>query len=215
MDSKKLEYSKIELPFIIRGFLNMYFQIRTIRMRRKEISRLKALEDALNTINNEYEKALNNKEDDKMKIYNVSLFMLTVEYDVSSIKFMIPFQMDKWNKKFLARQLAVLMYEATDDFLELLGKDYREMIKKLSDGETLLELLNDITKGLNEFKKKNKQTLHEIRNYCGAHRDKNGYKQLALINSIESNDMLDLAAEFMIPVSKLTPYFSRVMKAMT
>ena len=75
--------------------------------------------------------------------------------------------------------------------------------------------MKDNKKRLDELKKKKKQTLHEIRNYCGAHRDKNGYRQLALINSIESNDMLDLAAEFMIPVSKLTPYFSRVMKAMT
>ena len=71
------------------------------------------------------------------------------------------------------------------NFLELLGKDYREMIKKLSDGETLLQMLNDITKGLSEFKKKNRLILHEIRNYCGAHRDKNGHKQLALINSVE------------------------------
>ncbi len=215
MVSKKVEYSTLELPYLIRGFLNIYFQLRTIRIRRKEISRLKSLQDALNTINEEYEKALNNKENDKMKIFNVSLFMLTVEYDVSSLKFMILFQMDNWNKKYLSRQLAVLMYEATDDFLELLGKDYREMIKNLSNGETLLQMLNDIIKGLNEFKKKHRLILHEIRNYCGAHRDKNGYKQLALINSVESNEMLDLAAEFMIPISKMTLYFANVMKAMT
>ena len=215
MASKKEEYSTLELPSLIRGLLNIYFQLRTIRIRRKEISRLKALEDALKTINEEYEKASNNDENDKMKIFNVSLFMLTVEYDMSSLKFMILFQMDNWNKKYLSRQLAVLMYEATDDFLELLGKEYREMINNLSDGETLIQMLNEITKGLNEFKKKNKEILQEIRNYCGAHRDKNGHKQLALINSIESNDMLDLAAEFMLPVSKMTPYFSKVMKAMT
>ena len=65
------------------------------------------------------------------------------------------------------------------------------------------------------LRKKNKQTLNEIRNYCGAHRDKNGYKKLALINSIESNDMLYLASEFMITVSNLTLYFSRVMKSIT
>ena len=215
MDNKKIEYSTLEFPLVFRGFINLYFKLSTIRIRRKELSRLKALEDTLDTINKEYEKASKNKEIDKMNIFNVSLFMLTVEYDVSSITYMMPFQMDKWNKKFLARQLAVLMYEATDDFLELLGKDYRKMITKLSSGETLLEQLNEISKGLNKFKKKNEQFLYEIRNYCGAHRDKNGYKQLALINSIEPNDMLDLAAEFMIPVSKLTLYFSKVMRAMT
>jgi hypothetical protein len=40
-------------------------------------------------------------------------------------------------------------------------------------------------------------------------------EQLTLIKSVESNAMLDLAAEFMIPVAKMTPYFSKVMKAMT
>ena len=87
MANKKEEYSTLELPSLIRGFLNIYFQLRTIRIRRKEISRLKALEDALKTINEEYEKAYNNNENDKMKIFNVSLFMLTVEYDMSSLKF--------------------------------------------------------------------------------------------------------------------------------
>ena len=57
MVSKKKEYSTLELPSLIRGFLNIYFQIRTVRIRRKEISRLKALENALETINEEYEKS--------------------------------------------------------------------------------------------------------------------------------------------------------------
>ena len=215
MVRKNEEYSTLELPSLIRGLLNIYFQLRTIRIRRKEISRLKALAEVMKTINEEYEKASSNNENDKMKIFNISLFMLTVEYDMSSLKFMILFQTDNWNKKYLSRQLAILMYESTDDFLELLGKDYRDMINKLSNSENLNQMLNEIAKELNQFKKKNKEILYDIRNYCGAHRDKNGHKQLAMINSIESNDMLDLAADFMIPVSKMTPYFSEVMNAMS
>ena len=48
--------------------------------------------------------------------------------------------------------------------------------------------------------------LQEIRNYCGAHRDKNAYQQLMIINNIETNDLLKLTAEFMVPVAILTPY---------
>lgn len=94
---------------------------------------------------------------------------------------MILFQMDKWNKKYLSRQLAVLMYESTDDILELLGNDYRKMINKLRISQELIQMLNEITKEFNEFK--NKEILQNIRNYCGAQRDKDGYMQLAMINN--------------------------------
>lgn len=204
------EYS----PFI-KGCIRLVCFIKTRTQRNEETKRLKALRIALETITEEYEKASINKDEEKMKIFNISLFVFTVELDVSSLIFMIPFhEMDKWNQQLLGRQLAVILYESTDDLLELLGKDFRLLINKLTKQDELSKKIKKYTKELNIFKNQNKDALQEIRNYCGAHRDKNAYKQLEVINNIETNDLLKLTADFMKPVSKLTPLFSEVMNEM-
>ena len=214
MDNQKRDTSTLELPSFARGILRVYFYIRTIRVRKKEIDRIKSIEEAIETITNEYEKALQSRDVDKMKIFNVSLFTITIEYDISALKFMIVFQMDKWNKQLLCRQLAVILYESTEDLLELLGKDLRILINKLPESDMLSKELKRQTKQINKFKSDNMQFLHEVRNYCGAHRDKEAYKQLAIINSIEADNLLELLVDFMQPVSRLTPFYSKVMSAM-
>ena len=63
MTDKDSEFSTLELPSFIRGFLKLYFHLRTMKIRRKEVGRLRALEGALNTIKKEYERAKNAGED--------------------------------------------------------------------------------------------------------------------------------------------------------
>jgi ElaB/YqjD/DUF883 family membrane-anchored ribosome-binding protein len=214
MNNQKRDTTSLELPSFIRAILRMYFHLRTVRIRKIEIDRIKSIEEALETTTNEYEKASVNGEIDKMKIFNISLFTLTIEYDISALKFMILFQMDKWNKQLLCRQLVVVLYESTEDLLELLGKDLRLLINKLPESDMLSKELKKQTKELNKFKSNNMKFLQEVRNYCGAHRDKEAYKQLLIINSINTDDLLVLLADFMQPVSRLTPFYSKVMNAM-
>lgn len=214
MINKKRDTSSLELPGLVRGFLKVYFHLRTIRIRKNEIDRIKSIEEAIAITTEEYERALSNGETEKMKIFNVSLFTLTIEYDISSLKFLIAFQMDQWNKQLLCRQLAVILYESTEDLLELLGKDLRLLINKLPASDELSKELKKRTKEINKFKTANMLFLQEIRNYCGAHRDKEAYKQLMIINNINSDNLLGLLVDFMQPVSKLTPFYSKVMRAM-
>lgn len=214
MDNQKRDSFTLELPLFVRGILRMYFYIRTISIRKKEINRIKAIEKAIETITNEYEKASIKGEIDKMKIFNVSLFTLTIEYDISALKFMILFQMDKWNQQLLCRQLAVILYESSEDLLELLGKDLRLLINKLPESDKLSKELRRQTKEISKFQNTNMKFLQEVRNYCGAHRDKEAYKQLAIINNLETDNLLELLADFMQPVSRLTPFYSKVMNAM-
>ncbi len=215
MKNNNTNHSTLKLPSFIRSFLKLFFYLRTIKIRKKEIARLKAIEQVLNIIKQEYWNASIKGEKHKMKIFNISLFTMIVERDISALKFMILFQMDKWEKQFLGRQLSVLLYESTDDFLKLLGKDFREVINELPEKEVLNQRLKEITKELNVFKQKNKSFLQKVRNYCGAHRDKNAYQQLVTIEKIDTNNLFELTAEFMVPVVKLTSYFTDVMRLMT
>lgn len=214
MTEKTTKISSLNSPLKFHGLFKMYMHFRTMKIRKKEVKRLTNLQRTLDVLNTQYEHSEDNGEKDKLRIFNVSIFTLTVEYDVSSLKFMILYQTDNWNKQFLSRQLAVLLYESTTDLLELLGKDFRNMIVNLRVENELLQELNEITKELNEFKKENRVVLQEIRNFCGAHRDKNAYKQLKIISQIEPNILLELTGQFMKPVAKLTPFFGRVMETM-
>lgn len=214
MINKERDISSLELPALVRGILKVYFHLRTIRIRKKEIDRIKSIEEAIATVTEEYERASSNGETDKMKIFNVALFTLVIEYDISALKFMISFQMDQWHKQLLCRQLSVIIYESTEDLLELLGKDLRLLINKLPASDELSKELKKRTKEINKFKTANILFLQEIRNYCGAHRHKEAYKQLMIINNIDSENLLGLLADFMQPVSKLIPFYSKVMRAM-
>jgi hypothetical protein len=195
----------------LQGIFKFYIHFRTMKMRKRENVRLKILEEALDTFKFLYERAENSNNSESMIIFNVGLYTLTVERDVSALKFMILYQTDNWNKLYLSRQLAVLLYESTEDFLELLGKQFRKLMSDLKEKESLTLKLNEITKELNKFKSDNKEFLKEIRNYCGAHRDKNAYQQFSIINSVEPNLLLGLTAEFMAPIKKLSSFFIEVM----
>lgn len=215
MTTANKEFSSLKYPSFIRSIFRFYFYLRTIKKRRQEVERLISIEETLEILKSSYEKAKENKEVDKIKIFNIAIFTLTIEYDVSVLLFMKILQLDDWNKQFLGRQLAVLLYESTDDFLELLGKDFRLLINILPEKQSLSLKLNQITKELNDFKKNNIILLKNIRNYCGAHRDKNAYKQLIAINNIDIHQLDKVTQEFMIPISKLTSYNTEVLKSMS
>jgi len=209
---ERSEISTLNYPSWLRGIVLCYFYLRTIKKRTNERKKILEIENSINTIVavlQEVSPVESNK--DKIQILNISLFTLTIEYDISTLSYLMIFQMDKWKQRCVGRQLVVVLYESTNDLLELLGKDFRKMLKSSQNTEYLIEELNRITSELSSFKKNNKEILSEIRNYCGAHRDKNAYKQLQVINSIEMNDVLEITRQFMQPVSQLTQYFTKVM----
>lgn len=212
---ERKEISTLNYPSWLRGVILCYFYLRTIKKRTVERKRLLEIENSINTIVIVLE-GISSVEDnkDKIRILDISLFTLTIEYDISTLSYLMTFQMDKWKQRCVGRQLAVILYESTNDLLELLGKDFRKMLKSSQNTEDLILELNHITSELSSFKKNNKEILSEIRNYCGAHRDKNAYEQLRVINSIEMNDILELCRQFMQPVSQLTQYFTKVMASM-
>jgi hypothetical protein len=150
---------------------------------------------------------------DKERIFNLILYLLTIEYDVSVIKFMIPFEIDLWHKRFLARQMAVLMYESTNDLLKLLGRHFKPLIDKLPNGEEIIIQLNEIRKGLNQFKTSNSEYLSQIRNFSGAHRGNVGndaFEQLVVIRNISTDNILDITVDFMKSITSMSSLNSEI-----
>lgn len=206
--------SSLRIPFLIRELLRSWFSIRSFNFRRKERNRLISLERTQKTIITELEKAIQQKDRDKITVYNLALFTLNVEYDIYVLKMAYLMSLDDWDKKFMARQFSVLLYETAIDYPQLLGKEFRNFIRKYDDSGTLLSELNEISKLFSDFKKDHNSYLNNIRNYIGAHRDHNALEQSQLISTLDSYKILDFAAELTIPIAKLTPYLSKVMQVM-
>lgn len=186
----------VKSPYWIRGILRWYFYWRTRKTRREEHQRLKSIEDTMETLAIELAKAKVKKNKEHVTIFNLSLFILTIEYDVSVIKFIIPFEMDIWHQRFLARQLAVLMYESTNDLLKLLGNDLNPVTTRLKSDHDLQSRIIEIRKSLNDFKSAYMSELNTIRNFSGAHRDKDAFEQLVVIRTLDVNHILPLSQVF-------------------
>lgn len=206
----------LKTPAFLKSLTRLYFYLRTSGKRRKENKRMISMEELLETLSEEYLKAEIQGDSEKMKIFNTGIYIITIEYDVAIMKQMMPSQIETWGQQIVGRQWVILMYEAMNDLLRLNGKDFQKsLIKGLPNEEELLDERKRIMAKLNTFKKNHENRLSELRNYCGAHRDKNAHEQLKHIRSITISELAGMATEFMIPVVMLSSFYREVMKSMT
>lgn len=174
-----------------------------------EARRIPKLERTISSIRKQHQEAIKNGMLHYERIYNVSLYIMILEYDVVVLKNDALFSFRSWKKKFVARQLAVLLYESSQDLPKLLGKDYRKSLHAIDIEEDELKIFNRITQKLNKFKNENREVLKKLRNYVGAHRDHNAALQLKIIEEIDLLDMMKLSAEYYAARTELVPFVIR------
>ncbi|MGB4068516.1 MAG: hypothetical protein WBK08_10845 [Nitrospira sp.] len=110
---------------------------------------------------------------------------------------------NEWRRKFVARQMAVFLYEASEDLTQLLGHNYREAIRSLGIADELFHELGQISRQLNRFKEANQDFLKRIRTFVGAHRDHNAAVQLDILDNLEPLKVYSLAGDFYAPLKSL------------
>ncbi len=176
----------------------------------REKKRIAVLESTIKSVRVSYDKAKKNEMHHFERIYNASLYVLVFEYDMAILKNDALFATSKWKKNFVARQFAVILYEAAHDLPEILGKEYRETLKTLSLSDAELECLNRVTKNINRFKKEHHEVLSKLRNFVSAHRDKDAGKQLEIIENVNLLNMLELSGQFYEALRELVPFLVRI-----
>ena len=105
--------------------------VNRIRHLIKEPKRIRQLEKTISVIRREYDRADKKGMPHYRNIYNVGLYVLVLEHDFAVLKHDALFSIWDWRKKYVARQLAVLLYEASNDLPNLLGKEFRGSLKTL------------------------------------------------------------------------------------
>jgi hypothetical protein len=136
-------------------------------------------------------------------IHNVALYALLLDQDLFEFNRDMVMATSNRRRGFVARHLAVLLYEGTHDLPELLGRDYRESLQNVRVPAELIEELNEVSSAFNRFKDQHQTTLSAIRNAVAAHREHDVKLQLNLLDSIKPIAILKLAADFSAPLNKL------------
>ena len=180
----------------------------------REKKRIAVLENAIKSVQSEYDRAKKNDMPHFQRIYNAGLYVLIFEYDIAILKNDALFAIRRWKKNFVARQLAVILYEASDDLPQLLGKEFRNSLKTLQLSEAEWETFNGIMKLISKFKNEHRDLLNELRNFVGAHRDKDAGKQLEIIEKVDLFKMLELSGQFYEAMRELVQFLTKLISSL-
>lgn len=167
-----------------------------IRHRWQNRNRLAVTAELIATLEKQCEDARKHGFKNHAVAYNAALFIILVEQDLSAYSAALYYSNTKWHQQFAARGMAVLLYEAAEDIPVLLGKAYRQALRDLGLGNSWLEELNKSTAGFNGFKTEHAGFLKTVRNYVGAHKEKDALAQLEVLETLDHMEVYRLAAKF-------------------
>jgi hypothetical protein len=150
---------------------------------------------------------------DKNKTFwNIARYISIVSLDLKILAKHQAFSVNEWEKRFFARQIALLIYESVDDLLVFLGKPFIKIAVDFRQDQGFTIRLNEVRKSLNIFKEKNSKRLQSIRNTSLAHRDKDTSLQLKTIYSISWVEFVNLCSEFDGIINQVGEFLETLMR---
>lgn len=130
-------------------------------------------------------------------LLNISGYINIVSFDIKIITKDIIVANDEWSKRHYARQACLISYEIINDIFELLGINFKKIIKSIpNDQVNIHSAVKEIRSSLNKFKEENSKKFYSIRNSVIAHREKESTKQLKSIIEINWEEILLTTIEF-------------------
>ncbi len=139
---------------------------------------------------------LKDKGPNDLKVWaNMAGFINIISYDLKVITRDMIVAKDEWQKRHYARQSCLIIYESINDLFELLGKDFKRLLRTMQNNDLQLKIKKNRS-DLNQFKDDYQKYLYTIRNTSIAHRDKEALKQLATIIHIDWNTIIRITLKF-------------------
>ena len=166
-------------------------------------SRTKARLEALTTVSQVLRQARDGKAENVARVLNTAMFLLLVDQDLAEYMQDLRHAADDQRRQFVAKHLATLLYEASEDLPKLLGKDFRRSVEWLSPPATIRTALNRVASDLNRYWRAHQDFLDRIRNAVAAHRDHDCLVYADVLASVQPLEMAGLAAAFSSPLREL------------
>jgi hypothetical protein len=181
------------------------------RSTRSERKRRPVLDRTINTLREQQLKCQKYGLSDLQRVNNVSLYLLLVDRDFSFMKTEMVSTFDPQRLRFVARQQALLLWEAADDLTTLLGREFRQSLSTLRIGDAAIGEFNAIVKRLHAFKSTNHKFLYsEVRNVVAGHRAQDSLEFLNKVEAIDPLVVFELGAQFYDFVHAMSEFLVRV-----
>jgi len=161
----------------------------TRRIHHTERVRLKVLEQTIKIVWEQHEKFCDHNLVDTTAVSNAALYVLLFDRDFSVLKAFFLAAESDWERQFVSRQMAVVVYEGVQDIPNLFGKRLRSILSEYNIPEERRLELGAATSQLARFKDEYAQGLKDIRLVMGAHRAKDVMAQLRIVDTLDPMDI--------------------------
>ena len=129
-------------------------------------------------------------------VFNVSLYLLLLDQDLAYFTNDLVQAIGDRRRAFIAKQEAVLLYEAAEDVRQLLGQEFRAALNALNVPPDVVDRIKAVSTDLNKFWDKHREFLKTIRNVLAAHRDHDALRYMGDLESLEPVEVMRRAVEF-------------------
>jgi hypothetical protein len=178
----------------------------------RENRRLKVMETTIQALRKRHTSFQDNRFHALADIYNVALIILLLERELSQLTHDALFTVRAARKARVACQIAVVLYEASEDLPHILGGDFRKLVTSALFSTDEQHAFAAALKILSQFKKRHGVRLREVRNLVGAHRDHDAAKQLALLDDLSVHEFLRISVEFYQFMKAVHPLITRLLE---
>ena len=128
-------------------------------------------------------------------IVNVAALAQQCSYEIKGYQLLLYYEKNENSRARIITSVSLMMYEWCEKLLGVSGKELQDIAKGLLTHSDIVQI-NIARKGISDFFKSEKQTLYDIRNNVGAHRDVDFMKQMDVIDSLSWSDTLRRFHEF-------------------
>ena len=174
-----------------------------MRHRRRARARNKARNEALSTIRSTLHSATKLNAESAKTVFNVGLYVLLLDEDLAFFTDDLIGAIGERRRAFLAKQEAILLYEAGEDLPQLLGREFRAAVRTLGASQEQVENLNAVSSELNRYWQTNRDFLGSIRNALAAHRDHDTLVYADGLDALRPLDVMARAAGLSKPLERL------------
>jgi hypothetical protein len=143
-------------------------------------------------------------------VFNVALYLLLLDQDLADLTDSMVNATGDRKRAFIAKYEAMLLYEASEDTTQLIGREFRDAIKALGTSEDQLGRLNDVSSNLNKFWQTNRDFLGTIRKALAAHRDQNSLHYLESLEKLKPLDVMNCAVGLSEHIEQLVKLITNV-----
>lgn len=136
-------------------------------------------------------------------VFNVGLYLLLLDQDLADFTDDMVSAVGDRKRRFVAKHEAVLLREAAEDLTQLLGKRFRDAVRALDASPGQQKRLDEASAGLNQFWRRRKEFLEDIRQALAAHREHDALLYAEKLDALRPLEVMELAAEFSVHLEKL------------